>query len=360
MREVREARGLSQVALAAAAGLSRQSVSAIEAGRATPAVDVALRLASSLDTPVEALFGAAPAEPEVDAALASASHGPRVSLARIGGRWVARALEGEAVCRSADGLGSAPRRGTARVRLLRSEAEVRENVALVGCAPGVGALADRLNARAGPGRFVWFPTSNQAALEALGARTAHLAAVHVGEGHGAESVLAQAREALGGRLTQVTLARWEVGLVTRRDDAKRIREVADLGRKGVRLVRREVGSGVHRLLEVRARQAGLPLDVVRGAPLQAQGHLEVARQVKVGAADVGVAAQDAALAWGLRFVPLAEERVELVLPAGEARDPRLARLLDVVASAAFRQELSALGYDTRCAGERVEVPCAPG
>ena len=43
VRQVRESRGVSQIALAAAAGLSRQSVGAIEAGRALPAVDVALR-----------------------------------------------------------------------------------------------------------------------------------------------------------------------------------------------------------------------------------------------------------------------------------------------------------------------------
>lgn len=62
VRELREARGLSQVDLASAVSLTRQSVGAIEAARATPAVDVAIRLAQALGCPVEELFGARAAE----------------------------------------------------------------------------------------------------------------------------------------------------------------------------------------------------------------------------------------------------------------------------------------------------------
>jgi len=51
--------GLTQAGLAAAAGVSRQLVVAVEAGVNTPAVDAALRLAAVLDADVEALFGGA-------------------------------------------------------------------------------------------------------------------------------------------------------------------------------------------------------------------------------------------------------------------------------------------------------------
>jgi len=58
VRELREARGWSQSVLAETVGLSRQSVFAIETGRALPAVDIALRLAKALDCPVEGLAAA--------------------------------------------------------------------------------------------------------------------------------------------------------------------------------------------------------------------------------------------------------------------------------------------------------------
>src|SRR5262245_32601617 len=105
VRETREARRVSQVALAAAASLTRQSVGAIEAGRATPAVDVALRIARALDVRVEDLFGDAPADlHSMVAEPAGALTTDRVALAHIDGRWVAYPLDREGVGKSADAL----------------------------------------------------------------------------------------------------------------------------------------------------------------------------------------------------------------------------------------------------------------
>jgi molybdate-binding protein len=79
----------------------------------------------------------------------------------------------------------------------------------------------------------------------------------------------------------------------------------------------------------------------------------------MGAADTGVATRDAAMAFGLAFVPLAEERYDLALPAATLADRRISRLFEVLVSGGFRRELTVLGYDVRGSGERVaEVPAA--
>ena len=44
------------------------------------------------------------------------------------------------------------------------------------------------------------------------------------------------------------------------------------------------------------------------------GHLDVAQAVALGAADVGIATRDAALAYGLDFVPLREGALRRRLP----------------------------------------------
>src|SRR5687767_7941348 len=86
LRAAREALGLSQAALAAATRLSRQSIGAIESGRAVPAVDVALRIAAALQQSVEALFGVPAAAPVLTTEpVAAAQSGSRVALAQIGG-----------------------------------------------------------------------------------------------------------------------------------------------------------------------------------------------------------------------------------------------------------------------------------
>ena len=354
VRERREARGLSQVELAEAVGLSRQSVGSIEAGRATPAVDVALRLAKALDSKVEDLFGSSVGEAAIRAVPSSEALVGRVALARVAGRWVCYPLAGSAVRTSADGLVGRPHRGVVEVEPLRSESEAEEHIVLMGCAPALGLLADRLNSQTGRGRFLWIASSSTRALEALEKRHTHVAGVHlVDRRTGEANVVDVKRHTSVDPVALITLARWEAGFVIAQGNPKHIRRALDLGRRGIRLVTREVGSGARRLLERELRSAGLSKDAASRASLEATGQLEVAHAVHLGAADVGVATRDAAMAFGLHFVPLAEERYDLAIPLAELEDPRLKRLLDMMTSGEFRRELSSLGYDPSSSGDRV-------
>lgn len=354
VREMREARGVSQVALAASVQLSRQSVGAIEAGRATPAVDVALRIARALDCPIEELFGATPPEARVWAEPAAEASSGRVALAHIAGRWVAYPLARDGLRTSADGLVCARVGRQLEIDALRASHEARENVSVTGCAPALGLLCDRLNARSGAGRFLWFSGSSTRALDTLERAQTHVAGVHLTDPETGEANLAEVRRrAKDQRLCVITLARWEAGLIVAAGNPRQIRGAADLARTGLRIVTREAGSGAQQLLSRELRRAGCPLDLERAATLCAPGHLEVAQAIALGAADVGIATRDAALAFGLDLVPLAEERYDLVVAQSELADPRLQRLLDTMTTSAYRRELSALGYDVRACGERV-------
>jgi putative transcriptional regulator len=56
VRERRAARGLSQGELAAAVGVSRQTINSIEKGRYVPSLPLALALARYFETTVEEMF----------------------------------------------------------------------------------------------------------------------------------------------------------------------------------------------------------------------------------------------------------------------------------------------------------------
>jgi putative transcriptional regulator len=58
IRERRQARGLSQADLAAALGVSRQSINSIETGRYIPSLPLAIGLARFFETTVEEIFDA--------------------------------------------------------------------------------------------------------------------------------------------------------------------------------------------------------------------------------------------------------------------------------------------------------------
>ena len=56
LRELREARGLSQGALGDELGVSRQTVNAIENGRYDPSLPLAFAIARAFSEPIEAIF----------------------------------------------------------------------------------------------------------------------------------------------------------------------------------------------------------------------------------------------------------------------------------------------------------------
>lgn len=56
LRELRLQQGLTQVTLAERAGVTRQTIIAVEKGKFVPSVKLALRLADTLGTPLEDMF----------------------------------------------------------------------------------------------------------------------------------------------------------------------------------------------------------------------------------------------------------------------------------------------------------------
>lgn len=354
VRSVRIRAGLSQLDVAQAVGVTRQSLSSIEAGRATPSVTLALRLARVLRIGIEELFGDPPDAESITAETSSELAG-RVAAAQIAGRWVAHRLTAADAARCADAVASPGTRERAPIELLHSAERAREVVLLMGCAPALGVLAERLSSRPGPGWFRWLHRSSSAALDELFARRTHVAGIHWADVRGADANVAEIRRRkVDVDLAVVTLAHWEVGLVFARGNPQRINSVSDLARPPLRIAVREVGSGARRMLEQHIKQVGRSAAVLRGPKtIAARGHLEVAAAIALGAADVGAATHDAARAYGLGFLPLARERFDLVLPAALVKEPRTARMLDVLTSGAWRREITALGYDAAQSGDVV-------
>ena len=149
----------------------------------------------------------------------------------------------------------------------------------------------------------------------------------------------------------VHLASWEQGLILAPGNPLGIRGVDDLADPRVRLVNREPGSGAREQLDRLLRRHGIPPQEVAGYERYVTGHLAAAWGVAAGAADVGLSTRPVAEAFGLDFLPLSVERFDLVLAVDLADDPRVAALLDALASPGFRAQLASLGgYDSRDTG----------
>jgi putative molybdopterin biosynthesis protein len=152
----------------------------------------------------------------------------------------------------------------------------------------------------------------------------------------------------------VTLAHRMQGLILAPGNPKGIRSLADLAREDVVFVNRNPGSGTRLWLDKELRRINLPVDRIHGYGNVAQTHSQSAQSVLAGQADVAIGIQAAAWEAFLDFIPLFEERYDLVIPAEQARlvDP----LLDHLQTKSFRRELNSLtGYNTAHSGEQIPL-----
>jgi putative molybdopterin biosynthesis protein len=362
VRGRRIASGLSQVELANRAGFTRQAVSAIEAGQYVPNTLVSLRLAAVLGCAVEDLFRVPDRPNQIEAELVGTQPvllPARVQVARVGQRLLARPLGGmSGPSTTADGLfhGSGASPGAvAPVDLLVDQRVVDNTAVVAGCDPSLALIGAHLTRRYPSFRLQWVQEGSLAALRALSRGEVHAAGSHLRDPEtGEENVPFVRRELAGRGLLVVTLSRWQQGLIIARGNPKGITSVADLLRADVTIVNREAGSGCRRLLDTQIDAIGGVPETVRGYRRELRSHMAVAEAIAAGLADAGPGIEAAARAFGLDFVPLQDERYDLVIPAEHLESPPLQALLEVATSRSCRDEVEALGgYDSSLAGSIV-------
>ena len=133
-----------------------------------------------------------------------------------------------------------------------------------------------------------------------------------------------------------------------------ITSLEDLFRDGVSFVNRQRGSGTRVLLDYKLRGLGSQPDRIAGYEREEYTHLAVAAAIAAGRADTGLGILSAARAMGLDFVPLLNERYDLVIPSHFYDRELLSPLISLVRSVEFKSEVEALGgYDTSSTGEIV-------
>ncbi|HYG56483.1 MAG TPA: substrate-binding domain-containing protein [Symbiobacteriaceae bacterium] len=362
LRQMRTRAGLSQQDLAALAGVTRQTVGGIEAGQFAPSATVALRLARALGCRVEDLFWLEDEAPELEAAPAGDLPGNqpgRVTLARVGGRWVAHPLVGEGAFRTelvpADGIATPGSNGMLRVRLIDTVENLQQTVVLAGCSPALSLWA-RAAERWHPGlRVPWVFANSMDGLHRLARGEVHGAGLHLCDPATGEYNTPFVRRELAGRqAVLINLGVWEEGLLVAPGNPHAIRSVSDLARPGVTIINREAGAGSRQLLEQEACKAGLDVCSLRGYDRELGSHTDVARAVAAGQATACISTASVALAFGLEFVPLRKVRYDMAFLRESIAEGPVRQLLGTLGHRWVRSQLETLGgYDTSQTGDVV-------
>jgi molybdate-binding protein/transcriptional regulator with XRE-family HTH domain len=359
LRLARQARGFSQQQLAGMADVSRQAVSAVESGHSDPSLRVALALAQALGMTVEELFGPGEAARPVPAILLAPLAGgqARVALAPVGDQFVALPLTGDTAAGmgfiAAGGLAAQPglasqTRGPAGPVDVQPIGPTRPTLVVAGCDPALPLLATPLSLLDPPIAFAWWPCGSTEALRLAAAGLVHVAGVHLRDARGEYNTVASH---LPGGAEVVGFTAWREGLVTSPAIAATATSLDAVARARLRLVNREPGAEARRVLDRERERLGLDPAELPGYHTRAAGHLQVASAVAAGLADAGVASEPAARAYGLGFVPLADERFDLLLPGQHLGSREVQGLLRVLTSPWLLAQLAGLpGYDPSACG----------
>lgn len=157
----------------------------------------------------------------------------------------------------------------------------------------------------------------------------------------------------------VHLATRTQGLFVAPGNPKRIRGIADLRRPELRFVNRPEGSGTRMLTELLLANAGIRPQQVNGFESAEFTHAAVAAFIASGMADVGIGVQTAAVRFGLRFLPLLQERYFFAVARTSIEGPAMQRILKLLRSAPLKRSFAALeGYDVAQTGKIVEIQAA--
>lgn len=291
----------------------------------------------------------------------------RMVAGRVGDRLLAAPLSrGAGVITSlvrADGIAVVPHGvqglepgAPVKLRLYRSPHELEQTIFAIGSHDmTLDLLAQFLAER--QRRLVSANVGSQGGLVALRRGEAHLAGSHLLDPRTGEYNLPYLKQYLPDTPVQVmTWVGREQGMLVLRGNPKAIHGLEDLARPDVRFVNRQRGAGTRVLLDYHLGKLGISTESIQGYAQEEYTHLAVAAAIASGRADCGLAVAASAQALDLDFIPLFQERYDLIIPCAYLQGDLLTPLFDLISDARFRQAISAMpGYDLSQMGKIVQA-----
>ncbi len=286
----------------------------------------------------------------------------RVAVGKVGERLLAAPLSrGAGMITSlvqADGLAVIPRgvQGLeagekVKVHLYRSRTEIERTILCIGSHDlTLDLLAQYLAEH--DRRLASANVGSQGGLIALRRAEAHLAGSHLLDPKNGDYNISYIRQYMPNiPVKVVALVGREQGLLLRRGNPKGVKSLADLSRPDVQFVNRQRGAGTRVLLDYHLNLLGMGHESIVGYTQEEYTHLGVAAAIASGRADCGLGIAAAAQALDLDFIPLFQERYDLVIPKLYVESELLAPLFGLLTDRGFRKAVSRLtGYDVSVMG----------
>ena len=142
------------------------------------------------------------------------------------------------------------------------------------------------------------------------------------------------------------------GFYVQKGNPKGIKGWEDLGRTDISILNRRVGSSSRILLDLQMKRLGFAAEALKGYERIMRSHLTVAAAIADGEADLAIGTERVSRQIdGIDFIPLVEERFDLVFKKSELEREPVQKLIELLQQPAFRRELAGFsGNDYRDLG----------
>ena len=151
----------------------------------------------------------------------------------------------------------------------------------------------------------------------------------------------------------INLAYRNVGFYVAKGNPNKINTWKDLTKPKISIINREKGSGIRILLDEKLRVNNLEKEQINGYNIEKQSHFAVARSIARGEGDVGIGNEKVgSQVDGIDFIPLQEERYDLVIKESDLKYPIYKLIIDTIQSEDFKKEIESMGgYDLKDIGK---------
>jgi excisionase family DNA binding protein len=188
-------------------------------------------------------------------------------------------------------------------------------------------------------------------LQALRRNICHMATSHLLQENESEYNFDFARQTLDTMPVVVNFCRREQGVLISKDNPRQIHTMEDLGKPGIRIVNRSLGTGTRLLFDHELKKAGIAGEKITGYDRKVDRHLDVGLEILAGRADAGPAVRPVASVLNLGFIPLRWERFDFLITKERFFDPGIQSFLSLLHDPDFKEIADEYqGYDISLSG----------
>lgn len=289
----------------------------------------------------------------------------RMTVGHVNGRFIANPLtRGAGVTMSlvrADGLLIIPANSLGyegdeivEIELYRPEGELRRNLLAAGSHDLViDLLATALREHSPQVSLSSAHLGSMGGIAAVGRGQAHLAGVHLFDPQSGDYNRPYLEKLFPDQKMHLFNLTYRMqGWIVPPGNPDGVESIENLASLKLTFINRQKGAGTRLLFDYLLQEANLTPAQIRGYDREEHTHLNVAAAVAAGTARVGLGILPAAKAFGLDFVPLVEERYDLLLSDSFSKSPEADLLMTIITDPAFHHRVEAMGgYSMRDAGK---------